>query len=244
MTVVVCDACGERYQIGSQFELDGPCRECGEEQLVEEDAYDPAPATLVCTTCRREVQGGGSGGASAGDEWYEGRYSVDDPCPLCDGELVPKDHAAAPRAVPEYTLARRVAERVRHDAGITQDRVDPQQLAEREGLEVVVGAFAHEGMLVDGDKIEVPTRESPNAQRFLIAHELGHALLRHKVPEDRIEREANAFASELLVPRARLKRAVLRGDGFRQMARTFEVSHQALGWALAGAGLTDKVARR
>jgi len=69
-------------------------------------------------------------------------------------------------------------------------------------------------------------------------------VLRHQFPEDQLEREANAFASELLIPRDELRAAVTDGRGFREMARVFEVSHQALGWALGTAGLTDQVRDR
>lgn len=241
---VQCTICGEAYAAKSAFELEGPCAECGEETLVEEDAYDPAPDLLVCVDCRRELAGGSSRVVTADEGWYEGRYTVDDPCPLCDGELVPRDAAPLLRGQAEYELARKVAQRLRREAGATGLRCDPALIAREQGLEVVVGSFDHEGRLVDGTRIEVPAGDTAVAQRWATAHELGHAVLHHDVPEDRIEREANAFASELLMPTDELRRLVHGGAGFREMARTFDVSHQALAWALAGARLTEQVARR
>jgi rRNA maturation protein Nop10 len=240
---VVCTSCGAAYPLKSEFELEGPCSDCGEETLVEEDAYDPEPQLLRCVTCRRELQGGATGtrGLDEDDaDWYEGRYSVDDACPLCGGELVPKDEAPPVRQQAEYRLARGVASKLRGSSL----RCDPVAIAKAQGLEVVIGPFDHEGKLVDGRVIEVPEVESVRAQRWAVAHELGHAVLRHQVPEDRIEHEANAFASELLIPRKQLKRLVGEGLGFREIANTCDVSHQALGWALASAHLTEKVQRR
>ncbi|MDR2175609.1 MAG: ImmA/IrrE family metallo-endopeptidase [Synergistaceae bacterium] len=70
--------------------------------------------------------------------------------------------------------------------------------------------------------------------RFSIAHELGHFLLRHRplayIGEKRspaIEKEADAFASELLLPED-----FLRADAARftvpDLARRYKVSRQAL----------------
>jgi len=109
MTRVVCGSCGAAYALSSDFELDGECRECGEEALIADDAYDAAPELLVCVVCRRELAGGPV--TRQGDEWYEGRYTVDDPCPLCGGELVPRAWAPPLRSRPELGLARRVAQK-------------------------------------------------------------------------------------------------------------------------------------
>jgi len=49
---------------------------------------------------------------------------------------------------------------------------------------------------------------SPDRQRFTLAHELGHAILhRHEFPEMKVaEDEANAFASEFLLPSAEIRK--------------------------------------
>lgn len=242
---VVCATCGERYALRSEFELDGQCGECGEETLVAEEAYDAEPDLLVCVDCRREVAGGPAHEPpTKRDNWYEGRYTVDDPCPLCDGELVPKDAAPPLHERAEFALARKVAQRLRRDAGAHVPRCDPAVIARQHGIEVAIGAFAHQGELVGRNRIEIPAGDSLVAQRWAIAHELGHAMLGHEVPENRIEQEANAFASELLIPREELHRLVGSGAGFRNIATTFGVSHQALAWALASARLTERVRRR
>jgi Zn-dependent peptidase ImmA (M78 family) len=122
--------------------------------------------------------------------------------------------------------------------------VDVVALARVSGLTVIIGSFEHSGVLRDGTTIEVPSRDPPLRQRFTVAHELGHATLRHDVPEDRIEVEANAFAAELLLPRAALRQAVSDGLGFRAIAQRFEASRQATLYALAGAGLLERLAKR
>jgi Zn-dependent peptidase ImmA (M78 family) len=99
-------------------------------------------------------------------------------------------------------------------------------------------------------------------QRFTIAHELGHALL-HDVEgvhldrafmfRDRMsslaidpkERDANAFAAELLMPEQEILDAV-RQDGLditddaamKRAAKRFGVSVQALGFRLANLGVS------
>lgn len=236
MTVVYCGECGASYTLRSDFELDGPCAECGEEGLVVEDAYDPAPRTLICVTCRRECDGAtAAGGAQYGKD-DRAALTVDDPCPLCEGELVPAEDAPSPRQQPEYTMARAAARRLR---GRHPD-AHPEEIARAEGLEVVVGPFAHQGMLNEG-VVEVPETEARVAQRFLIAHEIGHHHLRHRVPESKLEAEANAFASELLIPRQQLGQAVREGLTLPELGRRFGVSKQALVYALSQAKLVHRV---
>lgn len=48
----------------------------------------------------------------------------------------------------------------------------------------------------------------PDRMRFSLAHELGHIIM-HTVPSDTIEEEANAFASEFLVPEKQFRRAAI-----------------------------------
>lgn len=99
-------------------------------------------------------------------------------------------------------------------------------------------------------------------QRFTIAHELGHAVLhdaegvhldrtfmfRNRVSSmaiDAKERDANAFAAELLMPESEVLEAV-EADGLditddreiARAARRFGVSVQALTFRLANLGLT------
>jgi hypothetical protein len=240
MPVCRCRVCGEKQVTRSVFEVD--CDACGaEEGLVVEDAYDPEPEALRCSSCGYEVEGGGLG--EYGED-YAGALSVDDPCPRCRGVLVPK--AAWRRATgtaterPEYALARAAASDLLEDHWTGEMPVDVDKVARALGLHVRRGPFNHQGLLKEG-VIEVPESEAATAQRFAIAHELGHHQLRHRVPEERIEAEANAFASELLMPRHRLKRAVDVGLTLGELQAHFAVSSQALHWALQQERLLDKV---
>lgn len=249
MTVAVCRVCGARVALHSDFELDGECPECeADEALVAEDAYDADPLELICCDCRARFDGGPAGTGPAGDADHEGRYTVEDACPFCStpegaGELVPVQTFTEPRRQPGTPVARAAAARLWRAHG-SEVPVDVFAIARDTGLTVIVGAFDHAGLLRDGTMIEVPSRDPLTRQRFTVAHELGHATLRHEVPEDRIEVEANAFAAELILPRSALSRAVSAGLGFRAIADRFGASRQATLYALAGAGLLGKLAGR
>jgi hypothetical protein len=238
VTAVVCGECGARYALGSAFELDGACRECGEEALLAEDDYDSAPAALICVDCRREVDGGPPAKAT---EFYAGRYSVDDPCPLCEGELVPLGDEPDVRAVPEFGVARAAARATRERHGADAVPVDIEAIARAEGLRIVRRAGIDEPYLSE-DEIHLPAGQHRAVDRFGIAHELGHRELRHRVPESRLEAEANAFAAELLIPAAELRRLVGEGYTLRRLATAFGASRQAVTRALTGARLINQVA--
>ena len=238
MAVCICEECGARVTTRSKFELD--CTECGaEEALVPEDAYDPEPTELVCVDCGYEVEGGATGVHEESD--YAGRLSVEDPCPRCEGVLDPDGRRRRNvREQPEYKLAKGAAQVLVRKHGLTGPQIDVAALAEAEGLRVVYGRFSHEGMLV-GDTVEVPEAEPAVAQRFLIAHELGHWHLRHRVAGGKIEPEANAFASELLVPRDHLRAAVKARPTLVELRRHFNVSRDVIVYALMDARLIDSV---
>jgi hypothetical protein len=244
MAVCRCRECGARVVTRSQLEVD--CIECGaDDALVAENAYDPEPEELRCSRCAYVVEGGGTDDEHDAD--YAGALSVDDPCPRCGGELVPRGSwrstAPAVREHPEFGLARAAARRLLDDHWTGEMPVDVEQIARAVGLEIQRGAFTHQGRLREESVIEVPESESVSAQRFAIAHETGHYELRHQVASDKIEPEANAFASELLLPRARLKRAVEAGLRLEEIRQLFQVSRQALHWALQDASLLNRVKR-
>ena len=83
---------------------------------------------------------------------------------------------------------------------------------------------------------------SQGRARFSVAHELGHLLLRHE-PVVRIgeprnsrqEREADRFASELLIP-ASLIREDFPGMSLDALCRRYRVSRQAMRIRLEGVG--------
>jgi IrrE N-terminal-like domain len=247
MTVVVCSTCGHRTALRSRFELDGECPECGgEEALVPEDAYDPEPLELICVDCRAQLEGGPAG-SSRTDSDHHGRYTVEDACPFCSiegehGELVPLEDFTAPRSQPEAPLARAAARKLWLEHG-GEIPVDVVAIAGAAGLSVKVGMYTHAGQLRDNNIIEVPADQPNTRRRFTIAHELGHATLRHTVAHDKLEIEANAFAAELLLPREKLREAVDQGLGFKAIAERFQASREATLYALKAANLLPKLAR-
>jgi Zn-dependent peptidase ImmA (M78 family) len=112
--------------------------------------------------------------------------------------------------------------------------------------------------------IGVNASDAPVRQRFTIAHECGHyELHKERMPvfidkqflrpmlavfrdgksssgEDRLEREANAFAASLLMPEhlvleevSRLRLDVEDDAAVDELARRFEVSRQAMSFRLA-----------
>ena len=238
MAVCFCKVCSTRVVTRSDFEID--CDECGAEgALAPEDAYDPEPSGLVCVDCGYQVEGGGRGVHE--DDDYAGRLSVDDACPRCEGVLDSDNRrGGGVRVQPEYKLAKAAAQLLMRKHGLKGTQIDVGALAEVEGLKVVYGRFRHQGMLV-GDTVEVPVTEPAVAQRFLIAHELGHWHLRHKVADSKIEAEANAFASELLVPRDELRAAVKARPTMIELRSHFNVSRDVMVYALMDARLIDIV---
>ncbi|MDR7279808.1 ImmA/IrrE family metallo-endopeptidase [Catenuloplanes atrovinosus] len=114
--------------------------------------------------------------------------------------------------------------------------------------------------------IGVNTATTPLRQRFTIAHEFGHLYLHHKplivdhsilviskrndvssMGTDQEEVEANAFAAAILMPRNLVRRELEkhidesgptdRESVIRAMARTFNVSPQAMGYRLVNLNL-------
>ena len=77
--------------------------------------------------------------------------------------------------------------------------------------------------------------------RFTIAHELGHLVLHGDGVDENSEREADQFASALLIPRAMLRRAVTETADPDLLRRRFNVSREALWIALKDARLDSRV---
>jgi len=131
--------------------------------------------------------------------------------------------------------------------GIDLCPLDVKTLAEKTGIEVAYEPLndniSGSLRLVNGKwKITVNKYHHPRRRRYTIAHELGHYFLhRHqeKFFEDHVffrgagrstqEWEANAFASEILMPEEEFKRLVHDGiDDIDKLARNFGVSTLAL----------------
>jgi len=238
MTVLICDVCGETIVARTRFEAEGECPECGAEEgcLVEQDAYDSELREIACENC------GFTTDSAVADEITGKRITIDDPCPICEETLVPADHAQAAKEVPEYRMVRGAASKLRraHADGVP---VDVGVIAAAVGLDVIYDNFDHDGMLID-TTIEVPASEPLVVQRFVVAHEIGHHVLLHTGDRHKIEPEANAFASELLMAAAELKQAVTAGLDIRALANRFEVSRQALVYALMAHKLIASVRTR
>jgi hypothetical protein len=98
-------------------------------------------------------------------------------------------------------------------------------------------------------------RESPGRRRFTIAHELGHWICQcldgrreaiYCRPKDladsasrALEREANVFAAELLMPEPLVRREFVRAATAAELAGWFGVSEEAMGWRLYSFGLGE-----
>jgi Zn-dependent peptidase ImmA (M78 family) len=157
------------------------------------------------------------------------------------------------------THAREAARSVLKEHGITSAPVPVDRIARKLGVRVQfapldndLSGMAHirDGIVVVG----VNSLHAPNRQRFTLAHELGHVVLHRPILEgavhvdrvllrdrnsstgtDQQEIEANAFASELLMPTEILEtilggRQVILDDDeeVAALARKFRVSDSAM----------------
>jgi len=97
--------------------------------------------------------------------------------------------------------------------------------------------------------IEYNVGEAPVRKRFTVAHELGHFALGHEdaprdagnfyASADPRERQANRFAAELLMPASLVRHYYTSGIAttVEELARTFGVSKDAMGYRLINLGL-------
>jgi Zn-dependent peptidase ImmA (M78 family) len=164
--------------------------------------------------------------------------------------------------------ARQQAERLVEQLGITptHSHVDIDAVAEKVGLGVVRMPLGDDisGMLVTKagkTTICIAKDQHLNRQRFTIAHEIGHHVLRHlfageHVHVDRVimrnaqssegtdirEIEANQFAACLLMPERMVHGHLLAlksqyvEDVVPKLARQFKVSEQAMAFRLSTLG--------
>jgi Zn-dependent peptidase ImmA (M78 family) len=153
--------------------------------------------------------------------------------------------------------------------GIETAPVPVEQVARQLEAEVIYRNFEGDvsGMVYRNDTekvIGVNSSHAPNRQRFTVAHEIGHLVL-HKGQHvyvdsfegrvnwrdgawDAVEAEANAFAAELLMPRAFIDRAVAKAMEdvavspkrlVADMAKSFKVSQQSMRFRLENLGILD-----
>ena len=142
--------------------------------------------------------------------------------------------------------------------GIRQPPVDPKMVARAVGIAVAEWDFddAVSGVLLldEGRRLIGYNRNHPECrQRFSVAHELGHYCLGHNPtldvyladpmggPGTVFERQANAFAAELLMPRLMVRKSFGRfGEDLPWLAREFGVSQQAMWIRLVELGLATE----
>lgn len=131
--------------------------------------------------------------------------------------------------VANYKKAREESEKILRENFISEPPIFPRELASNYGLNVKFVEFddkfeAVAGYLSTDEKIiYVNSKDSPKRQTFTIAHELGHWILHRSIIEknpenynvllrlplgrtdtDPLEKEANCFAANLLVPKKML----------------------------------------
>lgn len=104
----------------------------------------------------------------------------------------------------------------------------------------------HGRMLAERALVEIASGDAPNRQRFSLAHELGHYLLEHNAvysdaepdeitdPHSLNEREANAFAAELLMPEQWVTSDWKSVKNAGEMAALYRVSSEAMWYRLEG----------
>lgn len=136
--------------------------------------------------------------------------------------------------------------------------VDVHALCRSKGIAVVerFGAPTSGSVFWSNDKqqwvIELRAEESPTRKRYTLAHELGHYELhldhgrRHRsdalhradssaLPS--LERQANSFAADLLMPRDVVIDLWQKGQTVETLASQFQVSRAAMRWRLHNLGL-------
>lgn len=156
------------------------------------------------------------------------------------------------------------AESILFDLGIKEAPINPKFIAEQKGIKVQeadLGEGVSGAIVVKNGKAKIGYNPDEVSQRqnFTIAHELGHFCLhkdktemfidksfyalrdeRSSKGEYKLEREANAFAAALLMPRSLLLKEVEKtnfdlGDdsSLFKLANKFDVSTQAMSFRLA-----------
>ena len=162
--------------------------------------------------------------------------------------------------MPNYDLARNEARRVLSEFGIVEPPVDPEEIAESLGVDVIFASFNPEvsrkisGFIdfEEGDepsaRIVVNKNMSPKRMNFTIAHELGHFLMHqeyaksneyrilprsnhHSSDKPNEEKEADAFAAELIAPKGMLMR-YKRIASLPELSSIFVASEEMLNWRI------------
>ena len=153
-------------------------------------------------------------------------------------------------------FVREMASKVLAECGIAEPPIDLKRIVEVKGFVYMeVDTFPDDVSALFIEKggqnyAMVNSKHHPNRRRFSLAHELGHIILSHKwvdleeevstidtPPEnngdsrhrDAREKEADIFASALLIPLAMLKKEHSKKDvDINKLAKAFAVSPQAM----------------
>jgi Zn-dependent peptidase ImmA (M78 family) len=146
---------------------------------------------------------------------------------------------------PDYRRVKLAVNQLLTEFNIVEPPVDPVRLSRELGVEVIFATFAESDNNISGfydfeeNAIYVNKNEFPLRQTFTVAHELGHKVLHEEWAkssdyrillrdqlfdsDDPNEKEANAFAANLLVPRVMLDK-YWRGATEEQLSQLFAVS--------------------
>lgn len=120
---------------------------------------------------------------------------------------------------------------IRHYAAVTGMKMAELAAPGRDGLMILRKTGGKKRYIVLlNEEIRHPGR-----RRFTMAHEVGHILLGHTVDDEPSEREADAFAAQLLLPRILVAQLELLWRGALtagELADIFRVSQEAAGYRL------------
>ena len=161
---------------------------------------------------------------------------------------------------PNIAHARKLARKLVKDTGLDSPPIELRSIVKqlKTTYEVDIDAVdfgdAVSGIQVtEGNKsFSVGYNQSQHVhrQRFTVAHEIGHFLLGHtreaspdkQPPEEIIEKEANEFASELLMPLEMLKTDFKNGiSDMKMLATRYWVSDEAMYLRIMNGKLLNKI---
>lgn len=139
------------------------------------------------------------------------------------------------------------------ELGVLKLPVDVQYIAQSLGIQIYKKPIKVSGVLLrdkGGEWIVVRSKDSIRRQRFTIAHEIGHSRCKHSglrfmcdqnlSTDKKIEREANQFAAELLMPKAIFSSLYCRGKREKELASYFGVSVEAATWRAVDLGFRTR----
>ena len=160
---------------------------------------------------------------------------------------------------PRYAYARQMAKKVLKDCKIKVPPVNLEIILDKKGytyIEVEDFPDKVDALCMESDGVcyfAVNSKHHLHRKRFSVAHEFGHVMLNHNLgyydkpfisldnppteqthtqAEAALEKEANAFAGELLVPIDMLKPRFAEIRDITELAKMFLVSQEVMGIAI------------